>query len=148
MENRPTPLAATMPDIAPPSDAVKQEPTPITVAALRAFLNDPENKAHTDKVIAEANEAMRHYFPKMPEGVPQNYRDAILHDGTCLIPFLVGGSWLTDKATKERTQHVGGTLSYTPFIDGAPLVSRSTGRTLKFESYDSGMAEVRAILAQ
>lgn len=136
MQDRPQPpLAATAP---------KQ----ISVFELRHFLKAPENQEHIEKVITEANEAMRHYFPKMPEGVPQNYRDAILHDGLCLIPFLVGGSWLTNNATNERTQHAGGTLTYTPFIDGAPLVSRSTGRTLKFESYDAGLVEAQAFLAQ
>jgi hypothetical protein len=126
----------------------KREPKMLSVQELRYFLREPANQEHITKVITEANEAMRHYFPMMPEGVPQNYRDAILHEGVCLIPFLVGGSWLTNPTTKERTQHVGGTLSYTPFVDGAPLVSRSTGRTLKFESYEAGMAETQKLIAQ
>lgn len=64
--------------------------------------------------------------PELPDGVPQNWQEALFTPGVCAIPL-----WSTDR------------WRFGAICDGMPITDSRTDRMVMFDSYDEAMTQLR-----
>ena len=64
--------------------------------------------------------------PKLPDGVPQDWEEALFTPGPCALPLWCGNGWM-----------------FGIFCDGEPIVDSRTQQIVKFHSYNEAITEVK-----
>lgn len=64
--------------------------------------------------------------PALPDGVPQDWQEALFTPGVCAIPLWSAGSW-----------------RFGAICDGMPITDSRTDRMVMFDSYDEAMTQLR-----
>lgn len=81
------------------------------------------------KLINESVERISAKLPRkptLPDGVPQNFQEALFTPGVCAIPL-----WSKDK------------WRFGVICDGAPIYDSRTNEMVMFDSYDEAMTELQ-----
>lgn len=64
--------------------------------------------------------------PALPEGVPQDWEEALFTPGPCALPLWNGQKW-----------------HFCIFCDGEPIIDKRTGATVAFDTYDEAIKQVK-----
>lgn len=99
--------------------------TTLSAADMREMLTETGLPARIDEAAAKIASRLPPK-PELPDGVPQDWQEALFTPGVCAIPL-----WSTDK------------WKFGAICDGMPICDSRTNCMVMFDSYDEAMTQLR-----